>query len=409
MQENYLDNFTKIVLLLGAFLLPLSRAANSIFVIYFIIYCIMHLIKNGIDNPIFKENFSKILLIFILYILLSITWSSNIHSGIVASRMYLRLLAIFGIAIFVSKYKHLAHKSITYFLYGMVVSEILSYGLIFGLWTIHGKGANNPSPYMHHIEYSVFLAFTSLILLNRILSKNYTKKEKLLMSLFFTTVTANLFLNVGRTGEVAFIVGAVAIFFLRNNINIRSITMSILFILSIVTIAYNTSNVFRSRADLALNDISKIIYKDKYNTSIGLRIAQYIVGWDSIKKNPILGSGTGSKEMVFKNLFKIHDYGFDEYSVKFLSTSHAHSQYLQILIENGTLGLLLLIILVITIIKTESYDPEIRDIGIIFVIVFFISSLAEPLLLRQFSNTLFIYIMGLYLSSAIQIEREVSR
>jgi O-antigen ligase len=182
-----------------AFTLPLSRAAVTLFIILF---PIIWLLEGNFKNKFLQIKASKLLLVttsFLIFEFLSITWSTDTQQALAAARMYTYWFAIFVLATSIKK--EWVNKIITFFLYGMVISEVFAYLIFFDIYAIKGQAPDYPSPFMMHIDYSIFLAFTSILLLNRIFSNRYTRSEKIVMFIFFATVTTNLFISTGRTGQ----------------------------------------------------------------------------------------------------------------------------------------------------------------------------------------------------------------
>ncbi len=404
----YNIDFNGFLLLFFSFMLPLSRAVDSIFIIFFSVYFIFYVFKDKSALNTLRRPLSKAIIIFVVYSAISIFWSPDHHSGVTAFRMYIRWIAIFGVALYICKYPERVQKVLSFFLLGMFVSEILSYGMILGLWTIHGKGGSDPAPFMSHIEYSVYLAFTAVILLNRIYSNRYNLKEKILLGIFFSTVTVNLFFSGGRTGQLAFFVAMVLIYFIHNDIKFKNFLAISTVALLLFGAAYNLIPQFKNKIDTGMDDIKKAYIYNDFDSSLGLRIAQYIVGFDNIKNHPIIGVGIGGKKEAQKMLFDSNHYKMSENVRNFIINSHAHNLFLQILIEEGVIGLILLIAIFICLLRLDIPYKEFKELSIAFTIVYLVSLLPEPLWLRQFSNTLFILFVGIFLGLSVTNEKDCS-
>jgi len=111
-----------------------------------------------------NSSFALSLILFIFFTILSLLWTENLKEGLNTKLLYIQWFAIFAIALNVRKEQ--IPTIISAFIAGMLVSELLSYGMFFELWTIKGHGREYPSPFMMHIDYSIFLAFTAIILVN---------------------------------------------------------------------------------------------------------------------------------------------------------------------------------------------------------------------------------------------------
>src|SRR5690606_28280336 len=102
---------------------------------------------------------------------------------------------------------------------------------------------DDPSPFMNHSNYSIYLAFTIFILLHKVL---YSKDKglKLFYLMFLILSSSNLFLNGGRAGQFAFIIALFIFGFL--NIKNRLKAFVSIFIVGIIILvtSYNISPVF---------------------------------------------------------------------------------------------------------------------------------------------------------------------
>lgn len=396
MLKNQID-FQKIIyysVIIFAFTLPLSRAMISFFIIFL---PLVWLFQGEFEKKYNQIKSSKILLaisFFLLLSLISFMWTENLKLGMNVFRTDMYLLTLFVIATTIKKEQ--VQLIISSFLLGMFISEIIAYGVFFELWTFKDATVINPSPFMMHIDYSVFMAFTAILLLNRILSNYYALKQKIIYVLFFITVTGNLFLAIGRTGQVAFVVGIILITIIHFRLTIKSIFLSILLLGLIFPLAYNLSDTFKVRVSAGVNDVKKISEMN-FNSSWGIRIAYYIVTFDAIKKDPLLGLGIGDYKDAIASTLENNEYPFmNEKTKKFMSKYHPHNQYLLILLQMGVIGLFLFFYIIYQLYKLSIKDKEIKDLSILFTTVFFISSIPEPLLVKQFTIALFILFIGLF-------------
>lgn len=186
-----------------AFTLPLSRAAVSFFVFWFLL---LVLVKKDYKNSFFVLKDNKIFFyffIFLGYIFLSSLWSNYEETTLSLLNKYFYWIIVPCIVILAKK--EWLYTILNSFLLGMFVSEIISYGIYFELWTMEGSSPSQPSPFMLTIHYSVFLAFTALVLLYRFLFEDEALKVKIILFVFFIITTTNLFISTGRTGQLSFL------------------------------------------------------------------------------------------------------------------------------------------------------------------------------------------------------------
>lgn len=391
-------------LLLFALTLPLSRAAISFFIFWFVLLIIVKRdYKNSFD--ILKENKIFIYLgIFFIYIFLSALWSDDSVNMIRHLRLYGYWIMIPCVVIFAKK--EWSYKILNTFLFGMFISEIISYGIFFEFWHIEGSNPAQPSPFMTTIHYSVFLAFTSLVLLYRFLFEEESLKVKFILFLFFSMTTTNLMISTGRTGQLAFFVTLFLVFIIRYKVTIKTLFLSILFFLSIFFVTYKNIDSFHTRINAAISDIEKVFIDKNFNSSWGLRAGFWILTYDGLKEKPIFGYGLGDAKITAKKLVEKNNYVYFSKPVKdFLTTSHYHNQYLMIAIEGGIVGLFLFLLFIYKILKLKVDDLELKHISLIGIFILLISFIGDPLLFLQFPLALFIFIVSFCIISSKDMKK----
>lgn len=386
------QNFYFYSFLIFAFILPLSRALISFFVVLLpLVWLLDSQIKNKIDE--IKNN--PVLLaigIYLVFVFLSLFWTSDIEEGLNTARLYMYWLLIFVFATRVQKNN--IQYILSAFLFGMLISEIVAYGVFFDIWTAKYATKEYLSPFMMHIDYSVFLAFASILLLSRILSKEYSTKEKIVYSFFFCTVTGNLFLAPGRTGQLAFLIGFVAIFIVHYKFSLRAILGSFVGLILVFSIAFSLSDTFKTRASDLKTDM-QMLQNGNFDGSWGTRVAFIMTSYEIVKENPLLGVGLGGSIPAAIDIFKEKEMPFSDFVKSFITSNHFHNQYLMILVENGLIGFALLLNIIYQLIKKVLKNYEIKEIGVVFLVIFFVSCIAEPLWMKQFTIGLWCLIVGM--------------
>ncbi|CAA6814326.1 MAG: Unknown protein [uncultured Campylobacterales bacterium] len=389
-------NYNKVYfysILLFAFCLPLSRAGISFFSIFLpLIWFIEGDIKAKFKQ-IYKDKVLFSLVLLVGYYILSILWSENYTEALGSMKMYFYLCTLFVIA--TSLKKENIFKVISAFLLGMFVSEVIAYGVFFEFWEFKHATPKNPSPFMVHIAYSVFMAFTSLLILNKIISNKYKMSARFIYIIFFLTITGNLFLANGRTGQVAFIVGIVAIFIVHYRVSIKSIFFSLILISTLLFSFYTISNTFKVRVNEAVVDIKDM--KDmKFDGSWGVRVAYWITTFNVLKEKPF-GSGIGDYKVETKKELSKEKYNFlNQETKKFMSKHHPHNQYLLLLLQNGVFGIMLFLYFLFNFFTQKINNSELKELSIIFGVIYCVGFMAEPLLIKQFTVALFALFVGIF-------------
>ena len=383
--------------LLFAFTLPLSRASVSAFTI---LLPLLWLLEGNYKKKwlkIQKEKSLIFLLLFIFFSLLSTLWTQNMEDAYRPLRMFTYLGSAFVIATALDK-KYI-YTIISAFLYGMLISEIIAYGVYFELWHFKHATPQSPSPFMFHIDYSVFLAFTSILLLNRLVSKRYNLKEKILIALFFTTVTGNLFLSIGRTGQVALIVAVIVMSILHFRLSIKTLFLSSIFLIALYSLAYFSSPNFKARVIFAQDDISKVLHSN-YNSSWGIRALFWRTTANIVLEHPF---GVGIGDFMDATKAELQNKEYDKLisadTKEFMSTNHPHNEYLLILLESGIIGLIIFLTFLFYFVKLQIEDKELKELALLFITIYMVSFLAEPLLIKQFPVALFALFLGIFITA----------
>jgi len=375
--------------ILYAFFLPTSKAGVNFAEILIILLWIYD--SNWKDKIIaYKTNF--IILTFALFIgynILSLLWADNLSFAIAYIEKYRHFLIIPAIYTYINK--KFIQAFLNSFLTGMLISELFSYGIFFEIITYKNKLPSDPSPFMDHISYSVFLSFTAIILLNRIFF-NPSIKYKLFQIIFFITVTTNLFLNGGRTGQVTFIVTLATLYFLNIKHKIIALFGIIITLGIILTLSYNFNPNFISRMAQTNIDIKNMLYNDTYNGSISNRVALWYIGIDEIlDQKYIIGAGIGNdtSKMEYyadKNKFKYSD----------IKQGDHHNMFITYFIQLGLFGFILISLLFYFIFKLDIKNKVYRNLNITFAITFLLWSFTGMNFHGMNPMTLFAFFIGLF-------------
>jgi len=391
------------LMIIFAFVFPISIAGVNILLGIMIFLWIIE------GN--FKEKFNKLLhckffwgiLIIIFGLLFSVFISKStingylISSGIKNEYDFIFRYIIFYSFLFVifltSVDNKFLKKILSAFILGMLFSEIISYLIYFKLIPIEklkhmGLIYRNaypwdPSPFMHHSFYSIFLSITILILIDNFLGlKN--KILKFFMSIFIATATINLFINGGRIGQIAFVLGFLLYSFFK--FHKKYFIFSILGILLVVFSAYKFSSIFHKRINFAINDL-KLIKKSNYKTSLGQRIAMNKIVIEYLKLHPFGGRAGENKRNILdfaksydKNLFNtIKNY------------VHLHNQYFQYWID-GTIFTFLAYLFILFYLPFKTKDILVMAIFLIFAL----SSFSDVLMYRPKTFLLFLFLSSYF-------------
>lgn len=352
-----------------AFAVPLSIAGYTALSALLLILWIIEGNWQKKWKMIGAQSVFKVLGFFYLFLVLSLLWSNNLIQGFEHLRKYYLLLLI--PIIYTSLDRQRIPQIFSAFLSAMIISELLSYLIFFDLMPFKYKeswSSIDPSPFMHHTPYSIFLIFSIFLMLIRLLKEHRDMVQTIFYTFFIITMTINLFINAGRTGQFSLIV-TLAIFIMsywRLSL-LKTMLSSTLIAISIFSLAYWISPNFHSRTNETFQTFYYLIEEGKpLNDSTGLRFMMWDVANNIISQNPILGVGIGDTEDIY---FKTLETNLPELKEYIYAFSDFHNTYFQIAVSTGVIGLLLFLYIFIILYKNLNEDKDSKILGTIMLVL----------------------------------------
>lgn len=402
MKINFtIEQSLQYIFILYAFTLPLSRAGVGIATALLVVLFFFSKNFKLYSRQIWGNRASQAILLFVLFLFASLLRESGdkIRGGFVYLLPFLYLLpALIG---FVVLEKRTIARVLVALLLGIFVSEILSYGIHFGFWEKKNVLIIDPSPFMHHIQYSTFLAFSIIMALYKILHQD-SWQHKILYGLFVLSSLGTLFLIKGRTGQVAFLMSLFVLAFISFPNRLKAITISVVLSISLLLGAYALSETFQERITMAQSDIKNMLEHDNYATSLGYRVGVTMLSAKFIAENPLFGLG------VVDTMPMIRDAAAKKFPNDFYlkRANHLQNQYLQILVESGVVGLFLFGMMLYQIVRTPITSGEYRTMKITLMVIYIFTMISDVQLHIQFTAGLFAIIVGALLAiSRMEQER----
>ncbi len=396
------DLYSNHLLVIFAFFLPFSKEGYE-FVLSLLI--LLFLFGGGYKEKLLRAFSNRVVQAFLLYYALffiGLIWSSAPKEGLT----YIHELRYFLLPLlFLTFLRHeFVSRVITAFLFGMLVNEIYSYGMFFGVFGPTKWGdTGNPTPFVNHLNYSMMLAFTSLMVFQRLLlEKRLSLHEKILHVVFFVTVTSNLFITGGRSGQLVFVLGFVLLMALiyRKNI-IRMLLTSVIILSVVLSLAYNYSTTFKKRIQLAQKDIKKF-ERGRYATSWGYRVVADIVLFDLFWENPVLGVGTSDHMAAFRAHMKEN---FPKYAKIKKHFPQLHNQYFIVGIQFGLVGLVVMFNLFYQIYRYRQPDRILKNMQYLLIFMTLLYSLWNRSLEGHVYFVVFIALIAITLSRDDEIQQ----
>lgn len=159
--------------------------------------------------------------------------------------------------------------------------------------------------------------------------------------------------------------------------------------------------MFQHRIQLAGNDIAKIARGD-LNSSWGTRVAYLIMGADIIKTHPLFGVGIEDTKAEALEYLKSNPHQFPPEVVGFMHTSHHfHNQYLMVVLQGGIIGLILFILMFYYLTRLPIQDPELKRLSLLFVTIFLVAFISDPLMSYEQTRALFLLFVSLFIAASI--------
>jgi O-antigen ligase len=381
-----LDKTYQYLLIFLGFLLPLTVFGAN-FVIVFI--CCIWLISGNYKTKLNLIFSSKLMLASLLFFGLHVVgmlWTEDLQWGLHIIHKMWYFFLLWPILFTLVKKDYIKYY-VGAFLLAITFTEILSYLVWFEIIPEfrHAK-IWNPTPFMSHISYNPILAFAIYLISHQVLFQD--KLSKLKRYIYFSlaiTMSINMFITGGRAGHVMyFVMLSILIFQYFNYKKIRSLILIMIVIPSVFYTAYQSSDIFNKRVDMAVENT--LNYSENKGSSVGRRITWAINSWDIIKKNLIIGVGTGDLPSEYKKINQIN-------SPELPNINNPHNMYTLVLIQLGLLGFFSFFSIFYYQIKLSfrSSDKYIRDIGITLPVLFLVIMFSDSYLLGHYTSLMFIF------------------
>lgn len=212
----------------------------------------------------------------------------------------------------------------------------------------------------HNSYFAIYQSFAFLIVLTY--RKNFNKTLFYILLFIFP-------LGIIQTMSMAGFASLVIIILIFMFIKVRSNKLKLIFFCSIFLIII-CGLMFHPRLKNLVNDVTKkeLVLNPDGMDGVMLRLLSWDASIDIIFENPVVGVGIGDAQYALNSIYKNKAY------VQPLSRKlNAHNQYLQLYIESGFLGVLIVLYLLVILLKKakhEGYQNKIMIISFTALIVF---------------------------------------
>ncbi len=351
--------------------------------------------------PLRSHSLSLAVLLFLALNLLSLLWSSDPGAGIRYLTKYRYLLLIPILASSIGPV--FRRRAETAFSLAAAVSVILSYGVFLNLLHLRDAFPSNPAPTMSHIDYSMVLALSSLLILNRVLYQQMGRGRRLAWFGCFVLVASGLLINIGRSGQLAFATGLVAlVLHWASGRSPRAAVAAVAgTVLALALVGTMVPRV-KARVDEARHELQAAFVEHEYRSNLGERVAAITVAREIFRSRPLLGTGVGGNMPELRRLL---DTSFQDLKPAVYWYPHLHNQYAQVATELGLAGLLSLAWIFWALIRGPYRDRGTDGAAIVLASVYLIGFLGDPFLHKQIPLVAFALFAGLISGTVLEDSR----
>ena len=151
---------------------------------------------------------------------------------------------------------------------------------------------------MYHTFYSIFLAIAASIVVIKILVTKILI-QRMIYLLFLLTISLNMLFNVGRTGQISFLLTILLICMIHYKNKVKYFFLIAFLMTTTIVLNYQFNSTFQERVNLIKSDIENITKEDNFNTSISARLGFWLITNDIItESNKNLFLGLGAKQNI---------------------------------------------------------------------------------------------------------------
>jgi len=239
-----------------------------------------------------------------------------------------------------------------------------------------------------HVTYNVLLAVAAYLTLYYMFFREINRKYKVLLFFLFISFSVNMFITIGRAGQLAYFIAISLILLQYYNTNLKKgIILVIVIIPSLFASAYIISDTFRYRAYTAVDEI--INYeRDKPSKHVNDRITFYLNTLHIIKSNPIAGVGTGDFPEEYRKINSKFSPGVEE-------IYNPHNNYLMVTAKLGIIGLIFFIYIFYTqFIHAKKTNDQYKNLRFALLIIFLFVMNFDSYMVSYYSAVVYVYFTG---------------
>lgn len=290
---------------------------------------------------------------------LSLLWSENIEWGVrMAGRQ--RFFLLFALYFSVARREHFA-RYVSAFLCSIFLCEILAFYNwtqihVFPEWPAGIRVDKNPldtAPFVDSMMYTPALALAGYLAGHRMLFEARSVGWQLVYATLLLSTTLNLLISGGRAGMVGFLILLGLLSFQRfSRRPVIAMVLALVLVGSTLAAGYHSSDYFRMRVDTGFDELTN--YRERINSSVGLRIVYVMNGWRLFMESPLGGVGVGDYPAEYERMNALH-------TPEWTPAWNPHNQYVYSLASAGfPAGMLLIAALFFPVFRRGPTDGRQR-------------------------------------------------
>ena len=387
-KENFALNSTSLINIVFSFFPFSFILGNLIINLNFLLFCclgIFHLRSKILTN---KLNFPlKIISLFFLLVLFStsLNFIESLYFGesdkfdlsrLIKSILFLRFFIILLLVFLLSKFEIINYK--LFFTSAAILPVLISIDVIFQY--IFGFNVIGIKSLLHHNAsffgdeliaggYIQNFSFFSILFLTHLIKKNENIFKIFLTTLTICTLAIGIMLSGNRMPFLLFLIGLFLLFLLRKDSR-KTVLISYLIIFIIFELIkytdrnmFNVYNSFFSKVQTSVVSLSVTVKNDLLSNIQGKEKSEKEEKWkedlnehreaNPYKKMALTAIETWKPNKIFGNGIKSFRVKCQKVIIeqkRGLCSTHPHNYYLEILVDLGIAGILLVILLAVTFI-----------------------------------------------------------
>ena len=227
------------------------------------------------------------------------------------------------------------------FLSGVSLTLLFSYMTLLG-WSpesIYSGTYAGRDPHIifrSRIAHGTLMAYAAYLFIHHAVDN---KRMRILFIALAVLASLNVLIMVAsRSGQIIWV--ALMLLLIYQYFDWKRVALGLMIVPTLALAILLSSDLNRTRVTELYKDI-ELIREGNYATSLGVRVICAQAGWGIFRRNPILGTGTGSFDIEFRKYTQTREIK----NVEYYYTKNPHNGFVSVGVQLGLAGLVLLIAL----------------------------------------------------------------